>query len=101
MNDARPRSKSSRQRGSLTPAAATALSQSACISTGLPIRGVITWSPTRASIHVSWSPGMPALSKPSASRLDPESRSRRVAADDRFNGPPQHPFVAGGDEIRC
>ncbi len=45
---------------------AAALSQSALTSTGLPIRGVITWSPTLASIQVSWTPASPAYSRPSA-----------------------------------
>ena len=44
-----------------------AFNQSAWISTGLPIRGVITRSPTRASIQVSWTPGTPAANRPSTS----------------------------------
>ena len=43
----------------------SALSQSAWISTGFPIRGVTTQSPTLASIQVSCTPGSPAASSPS------------------------------------
>ena len=43
-----------------------ALIQSACTSTGLPMRGVTTQSPTFASIHVSCTPGTPALRRPSS-----------------------------------
>jgi len=45
-----------------------AFSQRAWTSTGLPMRGVTTQSPTLASIQVNWTPGSPAASSPSASR---------------------------------
>ena len=56
-----------RPRARASPVMATrALYQSALISTGLPMRGVTTRSPTRASIHVSCTPGSPAVTSPSA-----------------------------------
>jgi hypothetical protein len=42
-----------------------ALYQSALISTGLPMRGVTTQSPTLASIQVSCTPAVPPRSSPS------------------------------------
>ena len=54
------------QRPDHCPPIASALIHNAWISTGLPIRGVITQSPTLASIHVSCTPGAPALTSPSA-----------------------------------
>jgi len=52
-------------------ATCSAFSHSAWISIGLPIRGVMTRPPTRASIHVSCTPGMPAASNPSSSMRMP------------------------------
>ena len=50
----------------------SALIQSACTSTGFPMRGVTTQSPTLASIQVSCTPGLPAQSRPSASARMPK-----------------------------
>jgi hypothetical protein len=49
----------------------SALIHSACTSTGLPMRGVTTQSPSLASIQVSCTPGAPARSRPSASAAMP------------------------------
>ena len=67
-----PRSCRSRQRSENAVAAHRAFNQSACTSTGLPMRGVTTQSPTFASIHVSCTPGSPAASSPSASARMPK-----------------------------
>ncbi len=60
------------------------MSQSAWTSTGLPIRGVTTQSPTFASIQVSWTPGTPAASRPSpVARMPnrvPRAYPSRIAA---------------------
>ena len=60
------------------------MNQSACTSTGLPIRGVTTRSPTLASIQVSWTPGTPARSSPSRSapipNLVPRLYPSRIAS---------------------
>ena len=70
-------------RGRTAPAIASALSQSAWTSTGLPIRGVTTQSPTFASIQVSCTPGTPAASSPSLVGADAVARAARVAGEDR------------------
>ena len=49
--------------------------QSALISTGLPMRGVTTQSPTFASIQVSCTPGSPARSRPSRVHVDAVARA--------------------------
>ena len=55
----------------------TALYHSALISTGRPCRGVITQSPTFASIHVVGMPGACVRSRPSASAEMPSRVPRR------------------------
>ena len=58
--------------GAGAPAICSAFSHSAWTSTGLPIRGVTTRSPTLASIQVSCTPGTPAASRPSSSMRMPK-----------------------------
>ena len=66
----------------------SALNHSALISTGLPMRGVTTQSPTLASIQVSCTPGSPARSSPSAgSTCDAVARAPDVPVDDRRAAP--------------
>src|SRR5215475_14074837 len=56
----------SSSRRAKSPMTRNALYHSALISTGLPMRGVTTQSPTFASIQVSCTPAVPARSSPSA-----------------------------------
>ena len=60
----------------------SALSHSACTSTGLPMRGVITRSPTFASIQVSCTPGHAGGEQPVGVHADAVARAGAVAGDD-------------------
>ena len=63
----------------------SALYQRALISTALPRLGVTTRSPTFASIQVSWYPGAPCTSRPSAgSTRIPKRVPRSCRVDDLF-----------------
>src|SRR5439155_1008836 len=61
----RERTEEPRRRRANPRIAWSALYQRALISIALPRRGVTIRSPAFASIHVSWTPGAPAVSSPS------------------------------------
>ena len=64
------------------PAMVRALSHSAWISTGLPVRGVTTQSPILASIHVSCTPRLPARQQAVAIGPDAETRAGGISGHD-------------------
>src|SRR5262249_1266685 len=104
-NARRPRSKRGSHFGENRPPIQRALSHRAWTSTGLPIRGVTTQSPTLASIQVSATPGTPAARSLSLSRRcgGGGAAARLVAAGGEGGtggGPPPLPSRGGNHEPR-